>query len=200
MSAPGVQSHSTIESIIMPNPSLQFLGAAAVAVLALVCGVPALAQTATVPAAVSAAVPAASRPADGLIKMPTAPATGLGVTPGETSFYRELGGKAGVDAIVAEFVTIMLEDKRLNATFEGVDLDRLHAKLVEQFCAVSGGPCVYTGKSMAESHEDLKVNNAQFNASVENLQRAMERRGVPSRIQNRLLARLAPTQREIVTR
>lgn len=115
-------------------------------------------------------------------------------------FYEELGGSAGIAAIVAEFVTIMVDDKRLNATFEGVDFDRLRAKLAEQFCVASGGPCTYTGKSMAESHEDLKSTNAQFNASVENLQLAMERRGVPSRVQNRLLAKLAPTQRDIVTK
>ena len=124
----------------------------------------------------------------------------MGLTPAGISFYQDLGGKDGIDAIVAEFVTIMLNDKRINATFEGVEPDRLRAKLAEQFCVVSGGPCTDTGKSMAESHEDLKVNNAQFNALVENLQLALARRAVPARVQNRLLARLAPTQRDIVTR
>lgn len=119
---------------------------------------------------------------------------------GPVNFYQDLGGKAGVAAIVADFVTIMLDDKRLNATFEGVDLDRLRSKLAEQICVVSGGGCKYTGKSMAESHEDLKSTNMQFNASVENLQLAMERHGVPNRVQNRLLARLAPTQHDIVTK
>ena len=114
-------------------------------------------------------------------------------------FYEQLGGKDGVAAIVVEFVRIMLADKRIADTFEGVDMDRLHAKLGEQFCMVSGGPCNYTGKSMQEVHEDMKVNNARFNASVEDLQLAMTRRGVPSRVQNRLLGKLAPTQRSIVT-
>lgn len=119
-------------------------------------------------------------------------------SPGE-NFYAQLGGRDGIAAIVAEFVTIMLADKRIADTFEGVDMDRLHAKLAEQFCMLSGGPCSYTGKSMQEVHEDMKVNNARFNASVEDLQSAMVRRGVPSRIQNRLLGKLAPTQRSIVT-
>lgn len=175
----------------MSNPSLTYLAGACLAVFALMSSLPVAAQTTI-----------ASSPANGLTRAPSAPATakGLGLMPGNASFYQELGGKAGIDAIVAEFVTIMLDDKRINATFEGVDFDRLRAKLAEQFCVVSGGPCVYTGKSMAESHEDLKVNNTQFNALVENLQLALERRGVPSRVQNRLLARLAPAQREIVTK
>ena len=116
------------------------------------------------------------------------------------AFYEALGGKDGVTAIVAEMVRIMLADQRISATFDGVDLDRLNAKLAEQFCVVSGGPCTYTGKGMAEVHEDLKVNNTQFNAVVEDLQLAMERRNVPSRAQNKLLGKLAPTQRSIVTK
>ena len=129
----------------------------------------------------------------------TTSAEGLQAASAADSFYEQLGGKDGVAAIVAEFVNIMLADKRIADTFEGVDMDRLHAKLAEQFCMLSGGPCNYTGKSMQEVHEDLKVNNARFNASVEDLQNAMTRRGVSSRVQNRLLSKLAPTQRSIVT-
>ena len=128
-----------------------------------------------------------------------APAEPLRAASAADAFYEQLGGRDGVAAIVVEFVAIMLADKRIADTFEGVDMDRLHAKLAEQFCMVSGGPCSYTGKSMQEVHEDLKVNNTRFNASVEDLQLAMVRCGVPSRVQNRLLAKLAPTQRSIVT-
>jgi hemoglobin len=119
---------------------------------------------------------------------------------GPVNFYQELGGKAGVAAIVADFVQIMLDDKRVSATFEGVDFDRLRTRLAEHICLVSGGGCKYTGRSMAEAHEDVGSTNMQFNASVENLQLAMEKHGIPNRIQNRLLARLAPTQHEIVTK
>ena len=128
-----------------------------------------------------------------------APAEPLRVASAADAFYEQLGGRDGVAAIVAEFVSIMLADQRIADTFEGVDMDRLHAKLAEQFCMISGGPCSYTGKSMQEVHEDMKVNNARFNASVEDLQLAMVRCRVPSRVQNRLLAKLAPTQRSIVT-
>lgn len=120
--------------------------------------------------------------------------------PAVSNFYQELGGKPGIDDIVTRFTDLMLADQRVKDTFEGVDLERFRSKLAEQFCVASGGPCSYTGKSMAESHEDLKVTNTQFNASVEHLQAAMEASGVGARTQNRLLARLAPTQHAIVTK
>jgi hemoglobin len=53
---------------------------------------------------------------------------------------------------------------------------------------------------MKTIHADLAINRAQFNALVENLQDAMAKNDVPSREQNRLLARLAPMHREVVTK
>ena len=118
----------------------------------------------------------------------------------DDSLYNELGGSAGIRRVVADLVPALQADARINATFDGVDMERLAAKLEEQFCEVSGGPCKYSGKDMTTIHEDLKVSRAQFNALVEDLQAAMRRNDVPSRTQNRLLARLAPMHREVVTK
>jgi hemoglobin len=53
---------------------------------------------------------------------------------------------------------------------------------------------------MLESHRDLEITKADFNALVEVLQLAMDARGLPFATQNRLLALLAPLHRQIVTR
>ena len=75
------------------------------------------------PSAAQTIQPAAPAPASASASASAMPEAG------PVNFYQDLGGKAGVAAIVADFVTIMLDDKRLNATFEGVDLDRLRSKL-----------------------------------------------------------------------
>ena len=127
-------------------------------------------------------------------------AASLQVHAADDSLYNELGGSAGIRRVVADLVPSLQADARINATFDGVDMERLAAKLEEQFCEVSGGPCKYSGKDMKTIHEDLKVSRAQFNALVEDLQAAMRWNDVPSRTQNRLLARLAPMHREVVTK
>lgn len=114
-------------------------------------------------------------------------------------FYDDIGGRHGVQRIVEKLVSILLADTRVSATFEGVDMDHLRTRFEEQFCQLSGGSCIYNGKSMQEIHQDLKITNKQFNAVVEDLQSAMDACDVPSRAQNRLLARLASMQRQIVT-
>jgi hemoglobin len=118
----------------------------------------------------------------------------------DDALYRDLGGAAGIRRIVADLLPAVQADTRINASFDGVDLENLAEKLEEQFCEVSGGPCRYSGKDMQTIHEDLALNQAHFNALVEDLQSAMERNRVPSRVQNRLLARLAPMQRDVVTK
>ena len=125
---------------------------------------------------------------------------GMQVHAADDSLYAALGGSAGIHRFVADLVQSVQLDARIRASFDGVDMERLAVKLEEQFCEVSGGPCKYSGKDMKTIHEDLAVSRAQFNALVEDLQEAMRRNGVPSRTQNRLLARLAPMHREIVTK
>ena len=53
---------------------------------------------------------------------------------------------------------------------------------------------------MKSSHAGLGIDRADFNALVEDLQIAMDRKGVPFRSQNKLLAILAPMHREVITR
>jgi len=118
----------------------------------------------------------------------------------DDALFVGLGGKPGIHRIVSGLIPLVLADKRINETFDGIDIKKLALRLEEQFCVVAGGPCVYKGKDMAESHDGMNVTHAQFNALVEDLQLAMEQASVPSRVQNRLLARLAPMHRTIVTK
>jgi hemoglobin len=53
---------------------------------------------------------------------------------------------------------------------------------------------------MTSVHIDMQITNAMFNALVEDLQVAMDERKVPFSMQNKLLHKLAPMQRQIVTR
>lgn len=120
--------------------------------------------------------------------------------PASDAVYQALGGKAGLQKIVREFHERVLADDRIKASFADSDHDRLKKMLNEQLCQLSGGPCKYSGKDMKLIHEDLKITNAQFNALAEDLQITMENNGVPAAAQNKLIAKLAPMQRDIVTK
>ena len=114
--------------------------------------------------------------------------------------FQQFGGKSGIDKVVADFLPLLLADNRIKETFKDADMERLGNLLAEQFCQLTGGPCAYSGKAMGEVHKDMKLNNAQFNALAEDLQLAMEKNGITSSAQNKLIAKLAPMQRSVVTR
>ncbi|HYD78253.1 MAG TPA: group 1 truncated hemoglobin [Paucimonas sp.] len=118
----------------------------------------------------------------------------------DDTLYRELGGQEGIRKIIDDFKLIIMDDARINASFKDVDIAHLKKRLAEQFCALAGGPCKYGGKDMTLIHADLGITVAQFNALTEDLQQALDRNGIPYRVQNRLIAKLAPMQREIVTK
>jgi hemoglobin len=118
----------------------------------------------------------------------------------QDTLFADLGGQGAIVKIANDTTDNFLADDRIKATFDQTDMDRFRKMLAEQFCQISDGPCVYTGHSMRDAHKGLHLKNADFNAVVEDLQKALDKNGIPFATQNRLLARLAPMQHDIVTR
>ncbi len=118
----------------------------------------------------------------------------------DDTLYARLGGKAGIDRLSGHMVSLYMNDPRLHAYFDNINPDWLAARFVVFLCNVTDGGCPYHGRSMAATHRGLHVDEAAFDATVEDLQQAMRDQGIPFWTQNRLLARLAPMERAIVTR
>jgi hemoglobin len=114
------------------------------------------------------------------------------------TLYERIGGEAKLRAAVNEFTLIIQADDRINFTFADTDLTKFKQLLFEQLCALSEGPCKYSGRDMRAAHAKLNITNAQFNALAEDLYTALDRVRVPYRLQNKLMALLAPMQRDIV--
>lgn len=117
----------------------------------------------------------------------------------DSSLYVALGAQAGITQLSDDFVTRLVADKRLRPFFEKTNLPHFKLQLADQFCVVSGGPCVYKGADMKSSHANFDIAKADFNALVEVLQQSMDAKGISFREQNRLLALLAPMHREVIT-
>lgn len=119
----------------------------------------------------------------------------------DDAVYRGLGEREGIRKIVDDMMALMLADPRIRDSFSDSDIPELKKRLAQHFCELAGGPCVRKKeyRELGAIHEDLKVNDLQFNAVSEDLQIAMERQHVPTSVSNKLMAKLAPSRREIVT-
>jgi len=113
--------------------------------------------------------------------------------------FEALGGQPGIARLVDELVPRLAADPRIGPSFKDTNLRELNRQLGDQFCVVAGGPCRYEGGSMKEAHAALRIDKADFNRLVELLQDAMDARAIPFADQNRLLARLAPMHRDVIT-
>ncbi len=117
-----------------------------------------------------------------------------------TPVFEQFGGKAGLARLMDDLMDNLLADPRTKAFFADRDEDRIKLLLAEQFCALLDGPCTYNGRDMKSTHADLAIREEHFNALVEDLQLAMNKNGIAFSAQNKLLARLAPMYRVIITR
>ena len=116
----------------------------------------------------------------------------------QKSLFERLGGKSAIVAVVDEFVTRCVLDKRINKKFAKSDAARLKAMLVDQICNASGGGCEYRGRDMKTAHQGMGVTDAEFGALVENLVGALDKFKVQQAEKDELLRLLSPMKPSIV--
>ena len=122
------------------------------------------------------------------------------VAAADDDLYNAFGGKAGLAALLDDFVDRLVVDARTKPFFEHANLDNLKSQLTDQLCSLSGGPCQYGGQDMKTAHQGMGVRTSHFNALVEVLQQSMDAKKIPFPVQNRMLALLAPMHRDIITK
>jgi hemoglobin len=118
--------------------------------------------------------------------------------PGD-QLYQTFGAKPGLVKLMDDFMVRLLADPRTGPHFKPANQQRVKEQLVEQFCSVMGGPCVYKGADMKSAHGNLDITKSDFNALVEVLQLSMDAQGIAFGEQNKLLAKLAPMHRDVIT-
>jgi hemoglobin len=117
---------------------------------------------------------------------------------GSPTLFERIGGEAKVRATAHEFTLIVLSDDRINFTFAETDLKKFEQLIFEQLCNLTHGGCKYTGRDMYTAHAKLNINHAEFNALAEDLYEAFDRVHVSYRLQNEVMAMLAPMERDVV--
>jgi hemoglobin len=121
-------------------------------------------------------------------------------SPAAKSLYDRLGGKDAITKVVDEFIANVAADKAINKRFAKTDIKKLKASLVDQVCQATGGPCKYTGKDMATAHKGMKITEAEFNALVGDLKKALDKFKVGDTEQKELLGALGGMKGDIVAK
>lgn len=102
------------------------------------------------------------------------------------TLWNRFGGEAGLRKIVDDFVTAVITDPLVNYTRGGrfkLDEKKIAVTKQETFEFLSqaiGGPYRYSGRTLSEIHEGMRISDSEFDASTAHFRRALEKNGVDS--------------------
>ena len=120
------------------------------------------------------------------------------------SLYDRLGGVYAIAAVVDDFVDRVMDDPRLN---DNPKVDEAHHRVsragfkylvTELVCQSVGGPQIYTGRTMRDSHAELDITEPEWQAFLDDLHQTFERFEVPQAERAELLAIVESTKSDIV--
>ena len=119
----------------------------------------------------------------------------------QKTLYQRLGGYDAIAAVVDDFITRLVSDKRFERFFTGFSTDskkRIRQHLLDQLCAAAGGPCVYLGRDMKTTHGGLGITEADWNAGAEHLAAALDKNKVAKKEKAEVLSFVATLKSDIV--
>ncbi len=120
------------------------------------------------------------------------------------SLYERLGGVYAIATVVDDFIERLLvndvlnANPRINEARQRVPKAGLKARVTALVCQVTGGPEVYTGRSMKESHQHLNITEKEWQAMAADFKTTLDKFHVPQLEQDELFAIVGSTKPDIV--
>lgn len=117
------------------------------------------------------------------------------------TLYKRLGGYDAIAAVTDDFIARFAADKQLSHFLAGLSTDsqkRLRQHVVDQLCEATGGPCIYTGRTMKTSHTGLAITESDWQATVNHLVATLEKFNVPEKEKGELLSIVSSLKGDIV--
>ena len=117
------------------------------------------------------------------------------------TLYKRVGGYDAIAAVTDDFIGRLAGDKQLERFFGGVSADsqkKLRQHVVDQLCEATGGPCIYTGRTMKTSHTGLGISESDWQLAVKHLVATLDKFKVPEKEKGELLAIASSLKADIV--
>ena len=117
------------------------------------------------------------------------------------SLYERIGGYNALAAVVDDFIGRLVADKRFEKFFAGHSDDskkRIRQHILDQFCAATGGPCLYLGRDMKTSHAGLGITESDWDAAAKHLVASLDKFKVPEKEKGEVLVFVTSLKKDIV--
>jgi hemoglobin len=121
----------------------------------------------------------------------------------DSTLYRRLGGYDAIASVTDSFLARIQRDTAISAFFAGLEpaqLSKIRQLVVDQLCAASGGPCLYVGRPMKETHATLDITSDVFDRFVGHFRETLVAFKVPQREQDEVLSALDAMKSDVVSK
>ena len=108
------------------------------------------------------------------------------------TLFDRLGGEAAIGAVVDQFYVYMLADPVVKHFFETTDMKKQASRQKQFITLVTGGPNKYEGLDMKAAHEKMKIDQKAFDATWNNLNKALADFKVPEKEVSELVTWVPP--------
>lgn len=115
------------------------------------------------------------------------------------SLYERLGGHEGITRITRDLIGRHLANPLVSTRYAGSqDLAKVERRVVEFFCAGSGGPETYSGRDMITTHKGMNISEQEFVAVLDDAMAALETNGIDAPTRAEVLGILWSLKGEVV--
>ena len=115
------------------------------------------------------------------------------------SLYERLGRREGITRITRDLIEIHQANPLVKTRFENIeDPARFERRVIEFFCAGSGGPEAYSGRDMVSTHRGMNISEQEFINVVDDAMAALEKNGIDLPTRNDVLAIFWSLKGEVV--
>ena len=121
----------------------------------------------------------------------------------DSTLYRRLGGYDAIASVTDSFLARIQRDTAISVFFAGLEpahMNKIRQLVVDQVCAASGGPCLYTGRTMKETHATLDITSDVFDRFIGHFRETLVAFRVPQREQDEVVSALDAMKPDVVTK
>lgn len=116
----------------------------------------------------------------------------------DDTLYSRLGGRPGIEAIVADIWQNHTANPIVNKRYADSDPAEVKRLVTEMCCAGFGGPETYTGRDMITAHRGMNINEAEFIAVCDDVLKACDSNNVGQRERDEILCILYSLKDEVM--
>jgi len=114
------------------------------------------------------------------------------------SLYERLGGTDGITQIASDLVDIHLANPTISPRYASSDAAKVKNGAATFFIAGTGGPNVYEGQNMLDTHKGMNISGEEFLAVLDDALEALAKNGIGQREQEEVLFVLYSMKSEVV--